>query len=42
VIRADREPAEVFDDVRGAIERLLADRDDDGKDGSAPDGTLRG
>jgi dTMP kinase len=36
VIRADRESGEVFDDVRSAIERLLADRDEDGGDGAAP------
>jgi dTMP kinase len=41
VIRADREPAEVFDDVRAALERILADREEDGPEGSAPDGTLR-
>jgi dTMP kinase len=29
VIRADRQPAEVFDDVRTTLERLLQDRDDE-------------
>ena len=43
VVDADRPPAEVFDDVRGALERALADRDDGNPsapaNGSGPTGT---
>ena len=37
VIRADREPAEVFDDVRSALDRILSDREEDAPDGGGRD-----
>jgi dTMP kinase len=38
VIRADRQPAEVFDDVRATLERLLRDRDDESGSGTGDAG----